>query len=146
LKEEYVHPGIAAGAAKVVHAGGKVCLGSHGQLQGIGAHWETWALASGGLSEHETLRAVTLHGAEAIGLDADVGSLEAGKLADILILDRNPLEAIENTNSVRQVMKNGEIYEAATLDQIWPEKKPLPKQFWWDDVPTPAPTAQGGVP
>ncbi len=146
LKEEYVHPGIAEGAAKIVRAGGKVCLGSHGQLQGIGAHWETWALASGGLTEHETLRAVTLHGAEAIGLDSDVGSIEVGKLADILVLDRNPLDAIENTNSIRQVMKNGELFEAATLDQIWPEKKPLPKQFWWDDVPTPASTAHGGAP
>ncbi|HEY7818135.1 MAG TPA: amidohydrolase family protein, partial [Vicinamibacteria bacterium] len=146
LKEEYVHPGIAEGAAKIVRAGGKVCLGSHGQLQGIGAHWETWALASGGLTEHQTLRAVTLHGAEAIGLDADVGSIEVGKLADILVLDRNPLEDIENTNSVRQVMKNGELFEAATLDQIWPEKKPLPKQFWWDDVPTPATTTHGGAP
>jgi imidazolonepropionase-like amidohydrolase/Tol biopolymer transport system component len=146
LKEEYVHPGIAEGAAKVVRAGGKVCLGSHGQLQGIGAHWETWALASGGLTEHETLRAVTLHGAEAIGLDADVGSIEPGKLADILVLDGNPLEKIENTNSLRYVMKNGELFEAATLDQIWPVKKSLPKQFWWDDVPTEAATAHGGAP
>jgi imidazolonepropionase-like amidohydrolase len=146
LKEEYVHPGIAEGAAKIVRAGGKVCLGSHGQLQGIGAHWETWALASGGLTEHQTLRAVTLHGAEAIGLDADVGSLEAGKLADILVLDRNPLEKIENTNTVRYVMKNGEVFEAATLDQIWPVKKALPKQFWWGDVPTPAATTHRGAP
>ena len=146
LKEEYVYPGIAEGAAKVVRAGGKVCLGSHGQLQGIGAHWETWALASGGLTEHQTLRAVTLHGAEAIGLDADVGSIEAGKLADILVLDRNPLEKIENTNSVRYVMKNGEVFEAATLDQIWPVKKPLPKQFWWDDIPTPSTATHGGAP
>jgi len=145
LKEEYVHPGIAQGAAKVVRAGGRVCLGSHGQLQGIGAHWETWALASGGLTEHETLRAVTLHGAEAIGLDADVGSIEAGKLADILVLDRSPLEKIENTNSIRYVMKNGELFEAATLDQIWPVKKPLPKQFWWNDVPIPAATTHGDL-
>ncbi len=146
LKEEYVHPGIAEGAARIVRAGGKVCLGSHGQLQGIGAHWETWAIASGGLTEHQTLRAVTLHGAEAIGLDADVGSIEAGKLADILVLDRSPLESIENTGSLRYVMKNGELFEAATLDQIWPVKKPLPKQFWWDDVPTPAATTHGGAP
>jgi len=146
LKEEYVHPGIAEGAAKIVRAGGRVCLGSHGQLQGIGAHWETWALASGGLTEHQTLRAVTLHGAEAIGLDADLGSIEAGKLADILVLDRNPLEDIENTNTVRYVMKNGELFGAATLDQIWPVKKALPKQFWWDDVPTPAATNHGGAP
>jgi imidazolonepropionase-like amidohydrolase/Tol biopolymer transport system component len=145
-KEEYVFPGIAEGAARVVRAGGKVCLGSHGQLQGIGAHWETWALASGGLTPHQTLRAVTLHGAEAIGLDADVGSIEPGKLADILVLDRNPLEKIENTNSIRYVMKNGELFEAATLDEIWPTKKKLPEQFWWDDLPTPTPTEHGGAP
>jgi imidazolonepropionase-like amidohydrolase len=145
-KEEYVHPGIAEGAAKIVRAGGKVCLGSHGQLQGIGAHWETWALASGGLTPHQTLRATTLHGAEAIGLDADLGSIEPGKLADILVLDRNPLDEIENTNSIRYVMKNGALFEAATLDQIWPVRKPLPRQFWWDDVPETAATTEGGVP
>jgi Tol biopolymer transport system component/imidazolonepropionase-like amidohydrolase len=146
VQEEYVHPGIAEGAARIVRAGGKVCLGSHGQLQGLGAHWETWALQSGGLTEHETLRAVTLHGAEAIGLARDVGSLEAGKLADILVLDRNPLEDIRNTNSIRYVVKNGELFEAQTLDQIWPEKKPLPKQFWWNDLPEPRPTTTGGSP
>jgi Tol biopolymer transport system component/imidazolonepropionase-like amidohydrolase len=145
VKEEYVHPGIAEGAAKIVRAGGRVCLGSHGQLQGIGAHWETWALASGGLSEHETLRAVTLHGAEAIGLASDLGSLEAGKLADLLVLDGNPLDDIQNTNTIRYVMKNGELFEAQTLDQIWPVKKPLPKQFWWDDMPETATSSNGGA-
>jgi imidazolonepropionase-like amidohydrolase len=146
-KEEYVFPGIAEGAARIVRAGGKVCLGSHGQLQGIGAHWETWALASGGLTPHQTLRASTLHGAEAIGLDADVGSIEAGKLADILVLDKNPLEKIENTDSIRYVMKNGELFEAATLDRVWPTRKKLPDQFWWDDLPpTPTATHPGGAP
>jgi Tol biopolymer transport system component/imidazolonepropionase-like amidohydrolase len=135
LKEEYVFPQIAAGAAKIVKRGGRVCLGSHGQMQGIGAHWETWALQSGGLSEHETLRAITLHGAEALGLATDLGSLEPGKLADVLVLDKNPLTDIHNTNSLRYVMKNGTLYEAATLDELWPEKKKLPRQFWWDDFP-----------
>jgi len=145
-KEEYVHPAIAEGCMKIVRAGGKCGLGSHGQLQGIGAHWETWALQSGGLTEHETLRAITLHSAEAIGLSTDLGSLEPGKLADILVLERNPLVDIENTNSLRYVMKNGEIFEATTLEQIWPERKTLPPQFWWDDRPETAPTANGGAP
>lgn len=143
LKEEYVFPGIAAGAAKIVHRGGRVCLGSHGQLQGIGAHWETWALQSGGLTEHETLRAITLHGAEALGLATDLGSLEAGKLADVLVLDRNPLEDIHNTESLRYVMRNGTLYQAATLDEIWPERRSLPKQFWWDDLPPSAVAPEG---
>jgi Tol biopolymer transport system component/imidazolonepropionase-like amidohydrolase len=136
LPEEYGHQLIAKGVADVVHAGGRAGLGSHGQLQGLGAHWETWNLASGGLTPHETLQVITLFSAEAIGLQQDVGSLETGKLADLLVLDRNPLENIKNTNSIRFVMKNGELYEADTLNMVWPQAKPLPKQFWWDTEPT----------
>ena len=76
--------------------------------------------ASGGLTPHETLQVVTIFSAEAIGLQQDVGSLEAGKLADLLVLDRNPLENIRNTNSIRYVMKNGELYEGDTLNMVWP--------------------------
>ena len=135
LPEEYGHSAIAKGIADIVRAGGKAGLGSHGQLQGLGAHWETWNLQSGGLTPHETLRVVTLFGAEAIGMQQDVGSLEAGKMADLVVLDRNPLENIKNTNSIRYVMKNGELYEGDTLNMIWPEQKPLPKQFWWETEP-----------
>jgi len=78
----------------------------------------------------------TLFSAEAIGLQQDLGSLEAGKLADLLVLDRNPLDNIKNTNSIRYVMKNGELYEADTLNMVWPQSKPLPKQFWWDTEPS----------
>ena len=140
LPEEYGHQLIAKGVADVVRAGGKAGLGSHGQLQGLGAHWETWNLASGGLTPHETLQVITLSSAEAIGMHQDVGSLEHGKLADLLVLDRNPLENIKNTNSIRYVMKNGELYEGDTLNMVWPQAKPLPKQFWWGTEPaSPAP-------
>jgi Tol biopolymer transport system component/imidazolonepropionase-like amidohydrolase len=135
LPEEYGHAAIAKTVADVVRAGGKAGLGSHGQLQGLGAHWETWNLGSGGLTPHETLKVVTIFGAEAIGMQQDVGSLEPGKMADLLVLDRNPLENIRHTNSLRYVMKNGELYEADTLNMIWPQQKPLPKQFWWDTEP-----------
>jgi Tol biopolymer transport system component len=135
LPEEYGHAAIAKGVADIVHAGGRAGLGSHGQMQGLGAHWETWNLQSGGLTPHETLRVVTLFSAEAIGLQQDVGSLEAGKMADLLVLDKNPLENIRNTNSIRYVMKNGEIYEGDTLNMIWPSEKKLPKPFWLDTEP-----------
>lgn len=135
LPEEYGHTLIAKGVADIVHAGGRAELGSHGQMQGLGAHWETWNLASGGLTPHETLQVVTIFGAEAIGMAQDLGSIEAGKLADILVLDRNPLDNIRNTNSIRYVVKNGEIYEGDTLNVIWPEVRPLPKQFWWGTEP-----------
>jgi cytosine/adenosine deaminase-related metal-dependent hydrolase len=94
------------------------------------------------MSNHDTLKVITIFGAEAIGLQQDLGSLEAGKLADLVVLDRNPLENIRNTNSVRYVMKNGELYEAETLNMIWPQQRPLPKQFWWETEPKPpAPTS-----
>lgn len=135
LPEEYGHQGIAAGAAKIVRAGGRVCLGGHGQMQGIGCHWELWSLQSGGLTPHEALRCATIFGAEAIGLQQDVGSLEIGKLADLVVLDQNPLTDIHNTNTIRYVMKNGELYEGESLDQIWPAQKKLPPQYWWGREP-----------
>jgi Tol biopolymer transport system component/imidazolonepropionase-like amidohydrolase len=141
LPEEYGHSLIAKGVTDVVRAGGRAGLGSHGQLQGLGAHWETWNLASGGLTPHETLQVITMHSAEAIGLQQDVGSIENGKLADLIVLDRNPLENIKNTNSIRYVMKNGELYEGDTLNMVWPQQKPLPKQFWWDTEPKAPPAA-----
>jgi Tol biopolymer transport system component len=131
--DEHIYPKLAASAAKVVRAGGHVCVGSHGEMQGIGYHWEMWALASGGMTPREVLRAATQHGAEAIGYEQDLGTLERGKLADLLVLDKDPLEDIRNTKSIRYVMKDGVLYEGDTLDQVWPQRKPLPRLWWWDD-------------
>jgi hypothetical protein len=129
-KDEYAYPKTAASAAAILRAGGRIGVGSHGQLQGLGYHWEMWALASGGLTPMEVLRAATLHGAELIGIAQDIGSLEAGKLADLVVLSKNPLADIASTNSVRYVMKNGELFDGETLDQVWPEKKPLGPTWW----------------
>jgi hypothetical protein len=134
-RDEYAYPQTAASAAKVIRAGGRVGIGSHGQLQGLGYHWELWSLAEGGLTPLEALRAATLHGAEIIGYAQDLGSLEPGKLADLIVLDRNPLEDIHNTNSVRYVMINGELFEAETLKQVWPVEKELAPLWWWNSGP-----------
>ena len=129
--DQYVHPLHAEQLKKVVEAGGRVGLGSHGEVQGIGAHWELWMLASGGMDPHDALRAATIHGADAIGLDNDLGSLEVGKLADLQVLDSNPLDDIKNSIDISYVMKNGRLYEADTLNEIWPRQKELPEQWWW---------------
>ncbi len=137
--DEHVFPKIAAEAAKIVRAGGRVGVGGHGQLQGIQVHWEMWALSAGGFTPMETLRAATLHGAHAIGYAQDLGSIEAGKLADLVILDKNPLDNIRDTASVRFVVKNGELFDGETLDKLAPEKTPRQKQWWWNAGPPAAP-------
>ncbi|MBE3145351.1 MAG: PD40 domain-containing protein [Planctomycetes bacterium] len=134
--EEYNFPRAAASLAKIVRAGGNVCVGSHGQFQGLAFHWEMWALGSA-MTPMEVLRAATLTGAEAIGYAADLGSIETGKLADLVVLDKDPLLNIKNTNSIKYVMKNGELFEGDTLNQLWPERKALPSLWWWNDRPEP---------
>jgi cytosine/adenosine deaminase-related metal-dependent hydrolase len=92
-------------------------------------------MAAGGLSPHDALRCATIFGAMGIGLDQDLGSLEPGKLADLLVLDRNPLESIRNSNSVRWVMKNGRLYDGDTLDELWPRELPHRRTIWWAQEP-----------
>jgi hypothetical protein len=128
--EEYSFDHIASAAADLQRKGGLVGVGGHGELQGLGYHWEMWAMGMGGMTNVEVLRAATIDGAKIIGIDLDLGSIEAGKLADLVVLDKNPLKDIRNTNTIKYVMKNGEFYEGDTLNQIWPVKRDL-KPFWW---------------
>ena len=134
-KDELAFPRLAAQDAKLIKAGGRVCIGSHGQFQGLGYHWEMWALASGGASNMDVLRSATLRGAEAMGFQQDLGSIEPGKLADLVVLDKNPLDDIHNTTTIAFVMKNGELFDGNTLDEIYPEQKPLPPLWWWNEKP-----------
>ena len=127
---QHVFTKIGEQLRDIVAAGGKIGVGSHGQLQGLGYHWELWATQSGGMTTHDALRAATIWGAEALGLGRDLGSIEVGKLADLVILDRNPLESIRNSNSVRMVVKNGRIYQGETLAEVWPRQGTAPEFYW----------------
>jgi len=135
LEEEYVFSKHAEFIGKLLADSARAAVGSHGQLQGLGYHWELWALGSGGVDNHDVLRAATILGAEAIGFGSDLGSIEEGKLADILVLDQNPLDDLRNTRSLRYVMKNGRLYDADTLDEVWPRQRSLPVQPWADQEP-----------
>jgi imidazolonepropionase-like amidohydrolase len=115
--------------ARIKHAGGKIIMGSHGEDPGVGAHWEVWALQMGGLSNFEALQTATITAAEALGMQKDLGSIEVGKIADLIVLDKNPLEDIHNTTSLKYVMKAGVLYESETLDEVWPDKKKKPASW-----------------
>jgi len=131
--DDYIFKQAAQGARDIVRAGGNVGMGSHGQQNGVGADWELWMMQSGGMTPLETLRAATMMGAASIGLDRDIGSIEPGKLADIVVLDANPLEDIKNTIKTRYIVRNGVVYDAATLDEVWPTARKFPTSFWARD-------------
>ncbi len=130
VEEDYVFSRHAEFINALVSDSGRAAVGSHGQLQGLGYHWELRAMASGGLAPHDALRAATIFGAEAIGFGQDLGSIEVGKLADILVLNSDPLADIENAADLQYVMKNGRLYNANTLAEVWPTERALPEQYW----------------
>jgi imidazolonepropionase-like amidohydrolase/Tol biopolymer transport system component len=130
-EEEWGHLHAARVAKRLADAGVSVQLGAHGQREGLAAHWELWSFVQGGMTPHAALRAGTLDGARYLGLDGDLGSLEPGKLADLAILDANPLENIRFSTSVAMVMANGRLFDARTMDAIGAEpRKRAP--FWWE--------------
>ncbi|MGH9335048.1 MAG: amidohydrolase family protein, partial [Vicinamibacteria bacterium] len=126
---DYTYPLLAQGLADIIAAGGFGAIGAHGQQHGIASHWEIWMLAEA-MKPLEALRVATVHGAMMIGVQEDIGSLKPGKLADLLVLDGNPLEDIRKTAAIQYVMKGGRLYDGNTLDEIWPRQREFGRFFW----------------
>ena len=128
---EWWHVELAEAAKDLNERGVPVHLGAHGQLQGLAAHWELWMFEQGGMTPLEALRAATLSGAEYLGLDQDLGSVEAGKLADFLVIEGDVLQSLRQSEQIRYTVANGRVYEAATMDQVWPARVERPR-FWFE--------------
>ncbi len=134
-EEEYNHFRLARTAAAIQRAGGNVEIGAHGQMQGLAAHWETWMLAQGGLTPHEALRCATWCGARAICLEKEIGAIRPGHLADLIVVEGKPLEEVRDSERIRWTMANGRLYDARTLEQVAPDRVPLPEGPDLDTIP-----------
>jgi Tol biopolymer transport system component len=129
---DYSFPLLAQGMADIIAEGGYGAMGAHGEHHGLDAHWEVWMGASA-LGPMEALRVASLHGAIFLGAQEDIGSIEIGKLADLMVLNSSPLDDIRNTADIRYVMKGGVLYEADSLDEIWPRNRPFGPYYWVDE-------------
>ncbi len=127
----YVDDNAAREAKKLAERGVKVSIGAHGQQDGVAAHWELWSFVRGGMSPAEALRAGTIESAKSLGMDRDIGSLEVGKLADMIVLDADPSVDIRNSDKIAQVMLGGRLYDARTMNEVSTGDAKR-RAYWWE--------------
>ena len=129
---EWNHIDIARQAKALSDLGVVVEIGAHGQREGLGAHWELWNLSLGGMTSLQAIRAGTLNGARALGMDRDLGSLEVGKLADMVVMESNPLDNIRNTTSIAYTVANGRVYDSG-MNEVGRRERPR-APFWFQGM------------
>ncbi|WP_226664026.1 amidohydrolase family protein [Microbulbifer aggregans] len=138
----YNHFNVARHAKQLRDKGVTVHIGAHGQREGLGAHWELWMMEQGGFTPWEAFRAGTIDGARYLGMDKDLGSLEAGKLADIIVVDGNPLENLRQSENIKYTVINGKVFDAATMNEVNGDER---LAFFHERLPVsamPTPTAE----
>ena len=123
------------GRPDMKRAGAYLAVGAHGEQDGLGTHWEAWAYAHG-LSPMETLEAASLDGAHFLGLEEEIGSVEVGKVADLVVLNSNPLDNIRNSTDISYVMKAGRLYKGDSLEELWPRRRPYGVLPWLNEEVT----------
>ena len=115
---------------KLYDRGVKLHMGAHGQMMGLGAHWEMELFTHGGFSNYDAIEIATINGFKHHGLDHKLGSIEPGKLADMVIMTKNPLDNIRNTRSIEYVIKNGIVYSGNDAEQEFPEKEQMRRLYF----------------
>jgi len=129
--EDYVDDDSARESRKLADKGTLVSIGAHGQQAGLGPHWEMWSFVRGGWSPLEALKAGTIYPAGSLGYDRDVGSVEEGKLADLVVLDADPTQDIRNTEKVHRVMLGGRMYDPLTMNEVVTGNRTR-QPYWWE--------------